>query len=203
MIPDTRPCLLLDLGMVVVALEHGRFASRMSALTGLGPDELKTLFGAGDFVRRFETGKISSREFFDEVCRRSGVCLAWPDFLAAWNSMIGEQMLADELLAALARNTRLWVISNTNEMHFDHLNRNFDFLRHFEGCILSHKVGALKPDPVIFRHALAEMQASSSRVVFVDDQEVNVIAALKLGVEAFQFLNPGQLTSELHHRGLL
>lgn len=202
MSPGPTRCLLLDLGMVLIDLNYGTLGEKMKALTGLEPPQLQVMLTADGLVQRFETGKLEGTQFYHEVCRRIGISVPWPDFLEAWDSVLGQPMIHDELLAVLARKIRMWVISNTNEFHFDFLARHFSFLRHFEGFVLSHEVGALKPDARIFLSALEKMQTSASEVLFVDDQEANVKAAQDLGIGAFQFLNSGQFAAEMKSRGL-
>jgi glucose-1-phosphatase len=199
-----RPrCLLLDLGMVMVDLNYDRFATCMRELTGLDPSQLQVLFAAEDLGKKFETGGLTSEQFFAEVSRRTGGKMLWPEFLDAWSSIIGRAMIPDAILADLAGNVRLWAISNTNALHFDFLSRNFTFLRHFQGVVLSHEVGALKPDPRIFHHALEKMRTDPEDVLFVDDQEANINAARELGIDAFRFLDPDQFADEMAVRGLL
>jgi HAD superfamily hydrolase (TIGR01509 family) len=103
----------------------------------------------------------------------------------------------------LAARAELWIISNTNKLHFDFLRDRFPFFGFFKGFVLSHEVGAMKPDPRIFREALARAGSKASESLFVDDQLVNVEAARELGIEAFQFLSPDQCRSELRKRQLL
>jgi glucose-1-phosphatase len=199
----TPKCLLLDLGLVMVDLDYGRFGARMKALTGLNRAQLQAIFAADDLGRRFETGSLTGEQFFAEVCRRTGREMMWAEFLDAWNSIIGAAVIPDQTIAVLAGNVRLWAISNTNELHFGFLSRNFSFLSYFEGVILSHEVGVLKPDSRIFHIALSRMQADPAGVLFVDDQEANITAARELGIDSFQFLDPDQFAAELARRGLL
>jgi glucose-1-phosphatase len=203
MIPELPKYLLLDLGMVMVDLNYDRFAARMKKVTGLDPPQLQALFAAEDLGRKLETGRLTGEQFFEEVSRRTGGTMQREEFLDAWSSIIGKAMIPDETIATLAGNIRLWAISNTNALHYDFLSRNFGFLRHFEGMVLSHEVGVLKPHPKIFHHALERMQANPAEVLFVDDQEANIKAARELGIEAFQFLDPIQFAAELARRGLL
>jgi glucose-1-phosphatase len=195
-------CLLLDLGMVMIGVNYHDFAVRMKAHTGLGPDQLREVFAAESLGKRFETGLISAREFFEEVCRRTGACLQYPEFVSAWNSMIGQPIIPGHWIAALARQVRLWVISNTNELHYDWLKAGFDALHHFEGFILSHEVGVAKPDERIFRIALERMRVPAAEVVFVDDLAANVNAAKSLGIDGFVFVDPDRFAAELRARGL-
>jgi len=200
----TRPrFFLLDIGMVLVSLNFKPLADKMRALAGLEPAQLQTVLTADGLVQKYESGKIEGTAFYEEVCRRIGIRIPWPDFLEAWDSVFDQSLLPDDMLAAVAHNVHLWAISNTNKLHFEFMARQFTFLRHFEGLILSYEVGALKPDARIFLHALEKTHAQPSEVLFVDDQEVNVRAAQDLGIDAFQFLNPDQFAVELKSRGLL
>jgi putative hydrolase of the HAD superfamily len=203
MSPSPVACLLLDVGRVLIDLDYQTLADRMRSITGLEPVQLQAMLSADSLVRKLETGKMQGVQFYEEVCRRTGIRIAWPEFLASWNSILGAPLISEEMIAALARNARLWVVSNTNDLHFDHMMRHFVFPRYCEGFVLSHEVGALKPDPRVFLHALEKVQVDPSAVLFVDDQEGNVTAAQALGIPAFQFLSLGQFETELKLRGVL
>lgn len=200
---DTVQCLLLDVGNVLIDLNYQDLARRMLALTGLGPAQLQTRLREDGLVERFETGKMRGTQFHEEVCRRTGTRIPWPDFLSIWNSILGPPLVSEELLASLAAKVRLWIISNTNELHFEFMTRHYAFTRHCEGFVLSHEVGFLKPDARIFAHALSQMQVQPSCVLYADDQEINVKAAQGLGIRAFQCRDSSQLSAELKLKGVL
>jgi putative hydrolase of the HAD superfamily len=200
--PNLPRFLFLDIGYVLVGLNYQHLASRMQQLTGIDPERVRALLTAEDLLRRFETGKITEAEFYEEVCGRLRSRIPWQEFLELWDSVFEQQLIPDEVLQALTRSIHLWIISNTNKLHFDFMARQFTFLRHFEGTVLSHEVGALKPDKQIFQHALEKAQARASEVLFVDDQEINVRAAQELGIDAFRFLNVNQFVAELKARGV-
>ena len=48
----------------------------------------------------------------------------------------------------------------------------------------SHQVGKLKPDPDYFQHVLDAVGAPPARVLFLDDNAINVDAAAALGLHA-------------------
>jgi glucose-1-phosphatase len=147
---------------------------------------------------------LSDAEFYTEVCRRAGCRVSWENFVAAWNSIFHQDpILPERLIWALASKADLWVVSNTNKLHFDHLTCRHPFLGCFKGYILSHEVGALKPDARIFQAALTRAGVEAERALFVDDQAANVAAARDLGIDSFQFLGPEQFVTELRRRNLL
>jgi HAD superfamily hydrolase (TIGR01509 family) len=203
MTPSPPRCLLLDIGMVLVGLDYGPLAEKMRALSGIEPDRLRTVLTAENLVQSYEAGKITVDEFHAEVCRRIGARIAQEDFLEAWYSIFTQPILPDEWLMTLAQKLPMWVLSNTNKLHFEFMTRTFTFLRHFTGFVLSYEVGFLKPDERIFQTALEKVQAPASEVLFVDDQEANVAAARALGIDAFRFLNADQFAAEMKARGLL
>ena len=55
----------------------------------------------------------------------------------------------------------------------------------FEQTFSSHLLGAIKPDPVVFEHVAAALQADLSEIVFFDDSLPNVAAASRLGMQAY------------------
>jgi putative hydrolase of the HAD superfamily len=133
-----------------------------------------------------------------------GCEVTWADFVEAWNSIFDSvPILPEALIVELARRLDLWVVSNTNKLHFDYILQAFGFLRHFRGYVLSHEVGAMKPDPRIFEVALIRASKRADEVVFVDDQAANVAAAQTLGIDAFEFVGPDQFESEMRKRRLI
>lgn len=54
----------------------------------------------------------------------------------------------------------------------------------FEKIIASHVVGLAKPDYSIYLYALQELNVKPENTVFIDDNEVNVLAAKKVGMKA-------------------
>jgi glucose-1-phosphatase len=194
---------LFDIGQVLLRLEPATLAARMRALTSFDPVQLQALMKREDLVRKFETGDLKGPQFHAEVCRILGLHLPWSEFVSAWNSILGEPLLPEDLVFAVSRRVHTWIISNTNELHFDHMMQNYSFLRNFEGFILSHEAGALKPDPRIFAYALEKMGARADEVGFVDDQEANVRAASDLGFDAIQFLGIEPFKQELEMRNLV
>ncbi len=194
--------LMLDIGMVLVNLNFQPLADRMRALSGVQPAVLQAALGEGNLIRNYETGQITEENFHEEICRRLGARISWCDFLDAWYSIFDQPIIPDATLASLARIVQMWTLSNTNKLHFDFMLRHFTFLRHFEGFVLSHEVGAMKPDARIFLAALEKTRARPEDVLFVDDQEVNVQAARSLGIDAFQFRGLDDLIPALMSRGL-
>jgi len=195
--------LFFDLGNVLVNLDSATFAQKMKSLTGLGSEQLRSLF-AGRLVLDYECGRLNDDEFLSRFCDRAGVVITRNDFTDAWTCMFREtSLVSDDLLEKLARNYQLWAISNTNRMHFEFIRERYHFLEHFRGWSLSYEVGAAKPDPAIYSHALANSGIAVSEALLIDDQQINVESARSLGFDAIQFLDRVQLMEELRARNII
>lgn len=201
--PDLR-CALLDLGNVLVKIDLSLLGDRVQSLAGIGPDQLRAIFASDNLVYRYESGRMSSFEFHSELCRRIGREMPWDRFAEAWNSIfLPQPILDDDLLAGLAAKLDLWVISNTNPLHFDYVREHYDFLRHFTGFVLSYEAGALKPNPAIFARAVEKTGVKAARTFFVDDQNANVEAARTLGFRAYQFVDAMRFVEQLRSLDLI
>jgi putative hydrolase of the HAD superfamily len=56
----------------------------------------------------------------------------------------------------------------------------------FDALVISGRIGLRKPDPRIFQHTLEQIALPADRCVFFDDMQVNVDAALAVGLHAFR-----------------
>lgn len=88
-----------------------------------------------------------------------------------------------------ANNLPMTIISNGfTEVQYRKL-RNSNIEHYFTHVVLSEAVGALKPDPAIFSHALKLNQASTEETLMVGDSfEADIVGAVNAGIDAF-FLN--------------
>ena len=93
-----------------------------------------------------------------------------------------------EMLKSLGANYNLFLISNTNEIHFNAFNKIFEdrfghgFSSLFVKDYYSHLEGKRKPDEEIFEHILNENRLLKEETLFIDDTLEHVKAASAFGV---------------------
>jgi 2-haloacid dehalogenase len=97
----------------------------------------------------------------------------------------------------------LYALSNWSAETFPFAQKRFQFLKWFDGIMLSGKVGMVKPDPRFFQLFLETFSIDPARAIFVDDLEQNVEAARAAGLKGIVFADPDQLRRELAEDGLL
>lgn len=182
--------LLLDLGGVLVRLEHGRFRAHWARL-GVPAERLER-FLAGAVNRDWNLGRIPPEEF-PRLLRRELPVVGWPAerLREAWTSLIGDPLAEMATLAAdaAAAGLRVGLLSNTDPWHWETAFRRLAF-RDFEPLGLSFELAALKPDEAAFRHWRAAGDPERGRpdpglTLLVDDRRENLAAAAALGFQTW------------------
>ncbi len=153
-------------------------------------------------VERLECGSIEPEDFYRGLCRTLELELSYAEFQRIWNGIFTETILPEAMIAGLAANYRLVLLSNTNRIHFDMLRQTYPFLRYFHQLVLSFEVGAMKPDPRIYQAALQAAGCLPGECFYTDDIKAYTDAARQLGIDAVQFESAGQLSRELSARGI-
>lgn len=95
------------------------------------------------------------------------------------------------------RGYHLYLISNYGEELYEQTEHKLEFLPYMEGTIFSYQCKMIKPDLEIYRKLLEEYQLQASECVFIDDRQVNIDAAEKVGYRGIRFLNYEQAKADL------
>ena len=195
--------VIFDLGKVIVDFTYDEAYSRMQALSGLGRDEINARLYASSLAKDFEMGRIGSQAFVGEVNRRMGTALSMAEFAELWSSVFHQTpLIPASLLERLRRRYRLVLLSNTNPLHFQMIRETYPHIAHFDALVLSHEVGAMKPDPAIYRAAIDQANCAPRECLFFDDMAENVQGARAAGMNAEQFLGLDKLRRDLTAHGI-
>lgn len=98
---------------------------------------------------------------------------------------------------------KTYALSNWSNQTFPIAEERFDFLKEFDGVILSGKEKVIKPDPEIFHRLLNQFQLKAEQCLFIDDNLDNVKSALDLNFLALHYHNPLSLKHQLRQLGVL
>lgn len=176
--------ILFDLGGVLIELAGVERMLGWCPAIG-GTDELWRRWLDSPAVRRYETGRATAAEFAREIVAEFALPVGEDDFLAAfefWPRTLHAG--APALLARLAPRYRLASVSNTNTLHWARFCREWSLDTLFHDNFPSHRVGKLKPDADYFAHVVDALEIAPGRIVFVDDNPINVAAAQAFGLVA-------------------
>jgi len=194
---------LFDLGNVLVPVDFARCRQALSQVCAHPPEQVQRIVGRSGLPRRYEQGEVSTEEFFAETCRLLDMRVSLEKFCEVWGEIFAPQSIVPEsLLASLGQSHRLVLLSNTNAMHFEQARARYPLLQHFHEFVLSYRVGAMKPQPRIYREAIAAAGCPPAECFFVDDLAENVAAAQREGMDAALFTSLEQLLADLQTRGI-
>jgi 2-haloacid dehalogenase len=127
----------------------------------------------------------------------------------AWGTR-SEEMIGgpiDESVAILrelkGRGVPVYALTNMEATTYPQRRERFDFLRWFDGTVVSSSEGVIKPDARIFRVLLDRYGLEAESTLMIDDNPRNVDAARALGMQTVLFESPEGLRRVLVDAGLL
>jgi 2-haloacid dehalogenase len=97
----------------------------------------------------------------------------------------------------------LYALSSWSAETFPVAQKRFEFLKWFQGVLLSGGVRLLKPDVAFFQLFLETFAVNPAQAVYIDDLRPNVEAAAALGMHGILFTDPPALRRELVSVGLI
>lgn len=122
-----------------------------------------------------------------------------------WEEMLnGSNEDVVDILKSLRNNTkyRIYALTNWSAETFPKALEQFDFLKWFEGIIVSGKEHLKKPDPAIYDLLVRRYQINVESAIFIDDNQRNVDASNKYGLRAIRFDNAEKLRKDLTELGV-
>jgi glucose-1-phosphatase len=196
--------IVFDLGNVLIPFSFTIFIERINSLrSGLG-DKFAEFFKSNyELHRDFERGKIPDSEFvnkmlevLEDVIDPETFCNYYADIFS-----LNEDVIS--LLPVLKKDYKLFLLSNTDSIHEKYGWRKYDFFYHFEKLILSHEVGAVKPEEKIYRAVEKASGFLPGEHLLIDDIIDYVNAAKDLGWDAVQFVDYSTLLKDLREHKIL
>jgi putative hydrolase of the HAD superfamily len=194
--------VVFDLGNVLVNYDVEKAARRFSAASGLSTREIWKRFFLSKFEQAYTRGEISTREFHRIACKTLGVFIPLSTFRRYWNDIFWENPGMEKLLVRIKEHYPLYLISNTNALHYTYIRKHFKLLGHFRRRFPSHEVGARKPDLKIYRRVLKMIKLKPQETVFIDDMKSFIAGARKAGMRAIRFKGRARLVRDLRRLGI-
>jgi glucose-1-phosphatase len=196
--------VVFDFGNVICNFSVPLFIEGLSRKAGTTVHDLrKVMPGINTLAVNYETGLISSDQFFEGLCDLAGIRVSREDFIHAYVGIFTPIRETFEVVRALKATHKLGLLSNTNEWHYLHCIRTLDIFPLFNAVTLSFEVKAMKPAPAIYADMLQKLQLPPEKCAYIDDIQENVTAAARLGLHAIHFTGPAQLRTALHDLGVL
>jgi putative hydrolase of the HAD superfamily len=183
--------IVFDLGGVIEEVYPNRVVEMLSNLGFINPEQFYSLVGQSRYCNEFETGHLSKDKFVEYVLSLSQVETTYNDIINAWHANQGgvkEQTL--DVLQELKKHYDLYILSNTNEIHYEYIcdkfqiEHGFDFESLFEGIYLSFQIGYRKPNQESFDYVFNQSIKNENKdISYIDDLHINCESAARFGVK--------------------
>ena len=157
-------------------------------------------------VEQFEKGAISSPDFREIIRNHYLVPPTDAAIDDTWNALlvgIPEQRL--QLLEDIRNQYRIFLLSNSNEIHYLHYLQEFrtktgfqDFQDLFEKAYFSFMIHLSKPGKDVFNFVLKESRIDPAETLFIDDTLKHIETARSLGINGYHLdIQNGEQVTDL------
>jgi putative hydrolase of the HAD superfamily len=186
MVPQNHPLrvVLFDVGGVLVEVSG---VSTMLGWMGnrITPAELWRMWLRSPVVRAFETGRTTPDVFADQLIAEMNLPVG-ADTLLEQFTRFTQVLLpgALELVDRVPRRYTRATLCNTNSLQWPRLMKDRRLAEAFDHHFASHLMGKIKPDEEAFHHVLGTLHCAPDEVLFLDDNQLNVEAAQRVGIRA-------------------
>jgi glucose-1-phosphatase len=189
--PPNFKNILFDLGGVILDINvqatlKGFYELGFPAELMEYPHSMKT-----DLFFKYQTGKLDTEQFRDEIRKVAGVEMTDQAFDEAWNAMlVGIPEKRIELLSVLSKRYDLYLLSNTSELHVKVFEKMYldvageSMHQVFKKIYYSHEIGWHKPDYEAWEHVVKDAGIKPEETLFLDDDIHNIKASQELGFQA-------------------
>lgn len=194
--------IIFDLGGVLLDLSVERTVESFAQLSGKTREQVLELYSSSTEFIQYEMGKISDQEFRSTIRRIFQLNHSDVEIDRCWNAMLVTLPQAKlDLLQKLKDSYTVCLLSNTNGIHLDHINKNM-LPNHTQGTLLdvyfhrpyySHLLKMRKPNEDIFLHVLNENTFNPAETIFLDDNADNIRTAANLGIQTLLIKHPKEV----------
>jgi FMN phosphatase YigB (HAD superfamily) len=153
-------------------------------------------------LEEHERGEIPGPELLARVAATTRTPLDPVDLHRRWLDMFERTDEMFDLAAGLMARHRVYLLSNVGDLHWAHMDSEYGIEGVGHGAIASFRVGAIKPQPEIYRIAEQRLGLDPRATVFVDDLARNVAGARACGWTAIHHVNPAMTREALAALGV-
>ncbi len=156
--------------------------------------------------REFQTGKISSEEYFQNLINLSKAKISVKELINVYKQIYSNVNKFDSKMIKLVKDLRkkyaIACFSDTTEVHRQ-INEENGFFKLFDFSFVSCGLGVTKNEVRAFEIVIEKLKVKPEDCIFIDDREGHVERAKSIGIDAIHFQSYEQLVSELKTRKII
>ena len=190
--------VIFDWGGVLIENPAKMMIQRFAASLGVTDEALNNAYR--NFMREFQTGRLSEEKLWEKLCRELNVSKPYSSslwgevFAQAYHPRTEMFLLASALkekgyTVGLLSNCEMRAMEFFQQQHYNM----------FDVTVFSCAEGTWKPEKDIYQIALQRLDVEPQETVFIDDRKDFLEGAQKLGIYTILFNSSSQVKEELEH----
>lgn len=202
--PAAPSLLLLDFDGVLASYSRPRRVAALANAAACTPQRVQQVLFEQGLERAYDAGVIDTPAYLAQLSDGLGCTIDRTTWIAARMAACRADPAVLTQVLAVAATTAVAVLTNNGPLMAEAIERIvpplFPLL---QGRVLcSGALGGRKPDVQVYQRALAQLDASAARTLFVDDLFVNVRGARAAGLHADTVRDARALRRVLKRYGL-
>ena len=194
---------MFDLGNVLVDFDYGIAMQRIAARSDRSAGQLRQFLKETSLAVRFETGRITSEQFFAEVRGAIGFRGNLQEFSQYFSDIFTPNEPMVELHASLRKHgIPAYIFSNTNALQIGYIRGRFPFFSRFDGYVYSFEHGVMKPNHGLYEVVERVTGLRGPEIIYLDDLPENVAAGTARGWRSIRHESPDASRAALAAAGL-
>lgn len=195
--------VFFDIGNVLLRFDPKAAAARIAWELRRHPLRVMRYLWDTKAVDDVERGVINPQHLYQRFQLELGFSGSYPAFKKLFCDHFTLLRPNFALLQRLARERKVYLLSNTNALHYEFIRERYAFPRLVHGAILSYELGLRKPEAAIYEAAVKLAGVPAERCLFIDDLEENVKGASRVGMRAIHHKKGHDLRAALEDLGLV
>ena len=192
--------ILFDLGGVLLRLNDPIETFGLD----IGLSEFKSRWLQSPSVRKYESGGMEQEAFARNIVAEASLPYDPEEFIRrfdAWPDRLFDETLS--LLQAIPPKFNRALLSNINPQHWGREEIEGQLTGCFDHTFLSYQTGLIKPDHDAFELVVKSFDCGPDEVLFFDDSQMNVDAAVDYGMQAVLTIGIEDVKDALQQRSIL
>ncbi len=192
--------IICDIGGVIDTFGEIEYISYITKKFKLDPVEFRAILAP--LISKMEVGKMGINEAESILSKKFNIStrqLEWNKSFERLNKLNKDVV---KLINSLSKRYKMALLTNVSRsrhvVKMRTLIKGIKYDRVFASCYLK----MAKPDPKIYQFVLKKMGAKPKEAIFIDNLEMNVQGARRVGIKSIRFTNYKNLVKQLRSLGI-
>ena len=200
---QTITLVAFDLGNVLCDVDEETASKQLSKLCDKRWEDVHEIVFGQDEKQKFERATGAFDEHAVRAIAALGIDMPLDEFTQIYDSVLIPSESMFPLVARIAENHRIALVSNTSEPHWKSAERFLPFSSDLDPVVVSCDVRSMKPEQAFYDSLLTKSNVRREEILFIDDLAVNIQAAQDFGMIGHQFTSQVTLEKALAELGVI